>query len=415
MNKVYIILGVVLVALILTSSLLLVTYQSLNIYREMLTSIEKKISDISNETRILTLRISEYQAKLKDLEEKLSSISSVNKTYGIVMYENVTAPEKVYEKVKNSVVFVRCRTIVQTIFGRTYSTSEGSGFVYSEDGYIITNYHVVEGAVEVQVFFIDKSAYKADIIGTDPYGDIAVLKLKDLDRKLEPLILGDSSKLRVGQPVIAIGNPFGLTASLTTGVVSQLGRLLESPGGRYIPNVIQFDAAVNPGNSGGPLLDYSGKVIGITTAIATTTGEFAGIGFAIPSNLVKKAVESIISTGKYEHPWMGIGGVDVDMEIAQLMNLKNAYGFLITTIAKDSPADKAGLKAGTTRTTLSDGRVINIGGDVIIGIDDVTVFGLADLLAYLEEYKRPGDTVTLKIIRSGAEVEVKLTLGSISA
>ncbi|MEM4536346.1 MAG: trypsin-like peptidase domain-containing protein, partial [Nitrososphaerota archaeon] len=302
----------------------------------------------------------------------------------------------------------------ETIFGKTYASSEGSGFVYSPDGYIITNYHVVENAESVQVFFPDRSVYVARIIGVDPYADLAVLKIEPGEKTLNPLAFSDSSKLRVGQPVIAIGNPFGLTATLTAGVISQLNRLLESPGGRGIPGVIQFDAAVNPGNSGGPLLDYSGKVVGVTTAIASTTGEFAGIGFAIPSNIVVRVVKSLIEKGSYEHPWMGIGGIDVNMEVAQLMNLEKAYGLLITAVAKDSPAEKAGLRAGSRMVTLSDGTRINIGGDVIIGVDGIVVFGLADILSYIEEYKRPGDTITLKILRDNREIDIPLTLGSIS-
>ncbi|MEM1976984.1 MAG: PDZ domain-containing protein, partial [Nitrososphaerota archaeon] len=217
-------------------------------------------------------------------------------------------------------------------------------------------------------------------------------------------------------------NPYGFEATLTTGVVSQLGRCVVSPGMRFIPNVIQFDAAVNPGSSGGPLLDYSGKVIGITTAIYAQTGEFSGIGFAIPSNIVAKVAESLIKSGKYQHPWMGIDGVDVNMEVARLMNLPEARGFLITGVASNSPAERAGLRAGASAATISEGSIcgftvysnerIYVGGDVILAVDGLKIFGIADLLAYLEEHKKPGDQITLTIYRDGQLLNLSLTLGA---
>ncbi|MDW7986568.1 MAG: trypsin-like peptidase domain-containing protein [Nitrososphaerota archaeon] len=373
--------------------------------------VELKISEISRKMDDLRSKLSDYEIRLSNIEKNLTSNGSTVQV--IITQQNLSAPEIIYEKVKDSVVLIKARAVVQTIFGKAYTSSEGSGFIYSEAGYIVTNYHVVENAETIQVFLSDRSVYTAEIVGVDAYSDIAVLKINVGEKILHPLVLGDSSKLRVGQPVIAVGNPFGLTYTLTTGVISQLNRLLESPGGRSIPNVVQFDASVNPGSSGGPLLDYSGKVIGVTTAIASTTGEFAGVGFAIPSNTVSRVVKSLIETGKYEHPWMGIGGIDVNMEIAQLMNLQNAYGFLITGVAKDSPAEKAGLRAGDKTVRLSDGTVLNIGGDVIIGVDHIKVFGLSDLLSYIEEYKRPGDQITLKILRGGIEIDVSLILGAI--
>jgi len=410
MNRAYIALTIVIVAALILSAGSLILYQlSINDFNIKLLQLSEKIDDLRS-------RLSNYEYRLTDIEENLSILrSNISSTAVLTLAQhNLTAPEMVYEKVKDSIVLIKSRIVVETIFGKTYASSEGSGFVYSPDGYIITNYHVVENAESVQVFFPDRSVYVARIIGVDPYADLAVLKIEPGEKTLNPLAFSDSSKLRVGQPVIAIGNPFGLTATLTAGVISQLNRLLESPGGRGIPGVIQFDAAVNPGNSGGPLLDYSGKVVGVTTAIASTTGEFAGIGFAIPSNIVVRVVKSLIEKGSYEHPWMGIGGIDVNMEVAQLMNLEKAYGLLITAVAKDSPAEKAGLRAGSRVITLSDGTRINIGGDVIIGVDGIVVFGLADILSYIEEYKRPGDTITLKILRDNREIDIPLTLGSIS-
>jgi S1-C subfamily serine protease len=410
MDRAYVVLSVVVAAALILS------IGSFLLYQLSINEVSLKLSQLSGKIDDLKAKLSNYEYRVLHVEENLSNLSSnlTSKSILTIAQYNLTAPETVYEKVKDSVVLIKSRIIVETIFGKTYTSAEGSGFVYSPDGYIITNYHVVENAESIQVFFPDRSIYTASIVGVDPHADLAVLKIEPGGKILHPLSFSDSSKLRVGQPVIAVGNPFGLTATLTTGVISQLNRLLESPGGRGIPGVIQFDAAVNPGSSGGPLLDYSGRVIGVTTAIASTTGEFAGIGFAIPSNIVLRVVKSLIEKGKYEHPWMGIGGIDVNMEIAQLMNLEKAYGLLVTAIARDSPAEKAGLRAGTRTVTLSDGTRVNIGGDVIIGVDSIVVFGLADLLSYIEEYKRPGDTITLRILRENREMHLNLTLGAIS-
>jgi len=365
-------------------------------------------------------RLKELHSALLKLQDELkilrSNISQQSSQQQVTVYRNLTAPEIVYEKVKDSVVLIKATIRVRTLLGEYYASSQGSGFVYDSLGHIVTNYHVIEGAIGVEVFFPDRSSFKAEIVGSDPYADLAVLKIDPGNKTLKPLILGNSSRLRVGQPVIAIGNPYGFAASLTSGVISQLKRCIPSPEERLIPNVIQFDAAVNPGSSGGPLLDYSGRVIGVTTAIYSETGEFAGIGFAIPSNTVARVVRSIIETGRYQHPWIGMAGIDVNMEIARIMGLPEARGFLITEIAEGSPAEKAGLRAGTRTVSIRvDGRIkeIRIGGDVILAVDGVKIFGIADLLAYLEDYKRPGDAITLTVYREGKLVDVNLTLGAI--
>lgn len=380
--------------------------------------MSQQISDLNAKVTGLGEELTRVLAELRILRANMSQQSQRI----VIVQQNLTSPELVYERVKDSVVMIKARVLVETVFGQRYASSQGSGFVYNAAGYIVTNYHVVEGAVDVEIFFPDKSAYKATIIGSDPYADIAVLKIDPGDKVLYPLELANSSLLRVGQPVIAIGNPYGFEATLTTGVVSQLGRCIVSPGMRLIPSVIQFDAAVNPGSSGGPLLDYSGRVIGITTAIYAQTGEFSGIGFAIPSNIVARVVESLIRTGKYQHPWMGIDGVDVNMEIARLMNLPEARGFLITGVASNSPAERAGLRAGASAATISEGSVcgftvysnerIYVGGDVILAVDGIKIFGIADLLTYLEEHKKPGDQITLTVYRDGRLLNLSLTLGA---
>ena len=394
-----------LISLLSLSGILFIYYQ-VNALNLTLAQDRERLKELHN-------AVLKLQDELRTLR---SNISQQVFQQQVTVYRNLTAPELVYEKVKDSVVLIKATTRVRTILGEYYASSQGSGFVYDSLGHIVTNYHVIEDAVGVEVFFPDRSSFKAEIVGSDPYADLAVLEIDPGNKTLKPLILGNSSSLRVGQPVIAIGNPYGFAASLTSGVISQLKRCIPSPEGRLIPNVIQFDAAVNPGSSGGPLLDYSGRIIGVTTAIYSETGEFAGIGFAIPSNTVAKVVRSIIETGRYQHPWIGIAGVDVNMEIARIMGLPEARGFLITEVAEGSPAEKAGLRAGTKRVSIRvDGRVreVKVGGDVILAVDEVEIFGIADLLAYLEEHKRPGDAITLSVYRNGEVVKVNLTLGAI--
>jgi S1-C subfamily serine protease len=409
----------VLVAIALSLSILslvgVVLFYQLTVYQS---EIGRQISALEAKITGLEEELARVRADLRMLRANLSQQAQ----QVVIVQQNITSPEIVYEKVKDSVVMIKARVVVETTFGQRYASSQGSGFVYDAAGYMVTNYHVVEDAIEVEVFFPDKSVYEAALIGSDPYADLAVLKIDPGGKVLYPLELANSSLLRVGQPVIAIGNPYGFEATLTTGVVSQLGRCIVSPGMRFVPNVIQFDAAVNPGSSGGPLLDYSGRVIGVTTAIYAQTGEFSGIGFAIPSNIVARVVESLIKTGKYQHPWMGIDGVDVNMEIARLMNLPEARGFLVTGAAKNSPAERAGLRPGASAATISEGSIcgftvysnekIYVGGDVILAVDGVKIFGIADLLAYLEEHKKPGDQVTLTIYRDGQLANISLTLGA---
>ncbi|MDW3630419.1 MAG: trypsin-like peptidase domain-containing protein [Nitrososphaeraceae archaeon] len=300
----------------------------------------------------------------------------------------------------------------------------GSGFLYDKDGHIITNNHVVafnEGNNNYLVTFSNGNSYQAKLIGHDPYSDLAVLKLDPIDIVLSPIPLGNSSSLRVGDTVAAIGNPFGLSGSLTVGIVSGLGRLLPSTEGSTspfsqfamnfnIPDIIQTDAAINPGNSGGPLLNLKGEVIGINSAIFSNTGVNAGIGFAVPSNTVKKVVQSIISSGKYLHPYLGVVGMDITPQLAKIFGLKESKGFLITDITPGSPAAKSGkLQKGTT-TYNQRGEIIDSDGDIIVAIDDKEVRKIDDILTYLEREKEVGDTVTLKILRNDKLENVEIVL-----
>ena len=313
---------------------------------------------------------------------------------------------EIFEKTEASVVQVN----VRAADGRIMPGNMGSGFVYSDDGYIITNNHVIDNAKKVTVTFLDGESYIAQIIGTDSDLDLAVLKVQTGSTYLQPIPIGDSSQLKVGQEIAAIGNPFGLSGSMTSGIISQMGRLLPQDSGYSIPDVIQTDAAINPGNSGGPLLNMKGEVVGINTAIQSATGEFTGVGFAVPSNTVKKVIPVLIEDGIFHHPWMGISGSDVDPELAKVRELNSSKGFLIATVIEGSPADDAGLQ-GVTDTKEIDGREYPLDGDIILKIDDVVVRKISDILVYLQREKSIGDEMIMTINRDGILIEKVLVLG----
>jgi len=286
----------------------------------------------------------------------------------------------------------------------------GSGFVYDILGHTITNAHVIENATKVTVTFLDGNQYNAEIIGSDKFTDIAVIKVNEKPRLLNPLDIGDSSVLLVGEQVAAIGNPFGLSGSMTSGIVSQLGRLLFSPdNGFSIPDVIQTDAAINPGNSGGPLLSMAGQVMGINTAIQSGTGQSAGIGFAVPSNTILKVVPVLIEEGKYSHPWIGISGKDIDPELAKVRDLDQSKGFLIITVVPGSPAEIAGLK-GVSEIKLIGDKEYPADGDIIISVDGKEVRKISDILIHLQEEKSVGDEMILGILRDGEVMHIILVL-----
>ncbi len=287
----------------------------------------------------------------------------------------------------------------------------GSGFVFDKKGHIITNAHVVKDANKVTVTFLDGRSYNAEIIGTDEYTDIAVIKVNADLALLNPLSIGDSSNLKVGEGIAAIGNPFGLSGSMTSGIISQLGRLLPSgtDPAYNIPDVIQTDAAINPGNSGGPLLNMRGEIVGINTAIQSTTGSNTGVGFAIPSQTVAKIVPTLIENGEYKHPWIGISGRDIDPDMAKVLNLKDAVGFLVITVVEDSPAFNTGL-IGSNKTINVEGVNYPIGGDVILVVDDIEVRKIDDILIHLQRAKSVGDEMILEILRDGRTTSVTIVL-----
>jgi 2-alkenal reductase len=290
--------------------------------------------------------------------------------------------------------------------------------VWDKDGHIVTNNHVVsEGGATpnlILVTFKDGTRAKAEIVGRDPQSDLAVIKVDVPSEILKPVKLGDSDALKVGQRVEAIGNPFGYEQgwTMTEGIISALGRTLPTANSPFsIPQVIQTDAAINPGNSGGPLLDDSGRVIGVNSAIKSEVRANAGIGFAIPANLVKRVVPALISTGKFEHPWVGISGTTLTSDLAQAMGLPPSQrGALIINVVGESPADKAGLR-GSSKEVKVLGMTEKVGGDVIVAADGHPVTKMGDLLVYLEEHKSPGDTIDLTVLRDGKEKHISLTLG----
>ena len=313
---------------------------------------------------------------------------------------------ELFEKSESGVV----RIDVDKINSSRETGSLGSGFVFDDLGHIITNAHVVESASSVTITFLDGSQYNAQIIGLDKFTDIAVIKVEEKPRYLHPLQMGDSSTLKVGEQVAAIGNPFGLSGSMTSGIVSQIGRLLPSQDtGFSIPNVIQTDAAINPGNSGGPLLNMAGKVMGINTAIQSGTGQSAGIGFAVPSNTILKVVPVLIEEGKYSHPWIGISGKDIDPELAKVRDLDQSKGFLIVTVVPGSPAEIAGLK-GVSEIKIIGDKEYPADGDIIISVDGKEVRKISDILIHLQEEKSVGDEMILGILRDGEVMHIILAL-----
>ena len=289
---------------------------------------------------------------------------------------------------------------------------EGSGFVWSEEGYVVTNHHVIAGAARLTVVFADGSEFEAEVLGSDPDSDLAVLKIEVPADGLKAVSIGDSDQLRVGQLALAIGNPFGQEFTMTRGIVSALGRAIQSgTGGFANPEVIQTDAPINPGNSGGPLLDRHGNVIGINSQIISNSGANAGVGFAVPINTARRVVPELIASGTYEYAYIGITGQSLRPDLAEANGLpENTRGVLVVRVAEGGPAQNAGI-LGSSRSKQLEGVEHPIGGDVITGIDGTRVEGITDLIAYLVENNKPGDHVRLDVLREGREQErVEITL-----
>jgi S1-C subfamily serine protease len=322
---------------------------------------------------------------------------------------------QVYERIGRGVVNITNRSYGYDFFFRPVpQEGTGSGFVYDTEGHIITNYHVIEGAEELFVTLADETTIPAEVVGTDPSNDLAVIKVDISPDLLQTIPLGDSEQLRVGKFVIAIGNPFGLEQTLTVGVVSALGRVIESPDERFIGEIIQTDAAINPGNSGGPLLDLSGRVVGVNTAIFSPSQASAGIGFAVPVNTVRRVVPELIARGYYPHPWLGISQWPLTPERAEIlrqagMEVPVEEGLLIVETAPGSPASEAGLLGGQEQVRL--GRVlVLVGGDVLTNINGEPIRSDRDLVLYLDTKTQIGQTIEVTIWRDGKELTVPVTL-----
>jgi len=375
---------------------------------------------ITTQTREIT-KINEQPDVLKPkiVDDSSPSIQPKLEYAAISDNPNQKSPLTIlFKNVENSVVQITSKVSVvnrNIIINGSPLESEssrlGSGFVYDTNGRIITNNHVVDGAQTVDVRFVDGNIYSAKVIGTDPFNDIAVLQITDdfTDESVIPLPLANSDELEVGQQIVAIGNPFGLSDTMTTGIISQVGRLLPNREAGYsIAGVIQTDAAINPGNSGGPMLNLNGQVIGINTAIQSTTGEFSGIGFAVPSNTIKRIVPALIEKGHYENPWLGVSGTSLTPDLSKQLGMeKNYHGVMVTGVVKDRPAQKAGLKEAVYNAE----KELR-GADVIIQLDGKEIRDIDDLILYLAQNKSVGDSVVLKVNRDGQIIDLTAELAA---
>jgi S1-C subfamily serine protease len=363
-------------------------------------------------------KVDNLQNQVTTLQQQLSQVQSTQN----VDYQNVTvvsgdniSVSQLYTQVEDSVVVIRGMILSQyDFFGQAYySQVQGSGFVYNFEGQnvIVTNYHVINGAVNITVTFANGNAYAATAFGSDPYAELGVLSVDAPQEEFVPIEIVHSTSLQVGDPVIVVGTPYGLTGSMSVGYVSALGRTLsaETTGGYVIANVIQTTAALNPGNSGGPVLNYKGQVVGIATAIVADS---QGLGFAIPSDTILREIGDLINTGSYNyHPWLGASGTDMSYEIAEAMDTNVTYGWLIAQVTSGGPSANAGLQVGTEQAIVADMQ-ITIGGDIIIAINGTRITGIDDMSAYLEEYTLPGQTVNFTVVRDKQTIFVPLELGS---
>ena len=323
-----------------------------------------------------------------------------------------TSTSKIFKDVQASVVQItRENKQAPDSPGDENVTSLGSGFVFDKEGRIITNHHVVQDSKSVDVTFIDGNRYVASVIGSDPFNDVAVIKItQNISEKLRPLILGNSSVVEVGDQVIAIGNPYGLAGSMSLGIVSQKGRLISTEGSAFsIPSVIQTDALINPGNSGGPLLNIQEEVIGMNTAgVLSDSGGFSGIGLAVPSNTISKIVPVLNSNGNYTHPWLGVSASTLTSKLTEnFENLSRDFkGVYVDSITKNGPADKAGLRGSTT-----DQYGDKHGTDIITAVDNHNVTYMEDLVSYLDENKKPGEKLNLTVLRNQSYLDIGVLLG----
>ncbi len=355
------------------------------------------------------------QNQISSLQQQVTGLQSLLNAAGSnisITYDSNSSLAQIYAQVKDSVVVVQGYTVQYDFFGRAfYSGVQGSGFVYNYNGkmIVITNNHVIEGTVNDTVTFANGDAYTATVLGADPYADLAALQTSAPATEYKPLEIASSSSLNVGDPLIAVGGPYGLAGSMTTGIVSALGRTISSDTSTSYPiaNVIQTSTPINPGNSGGPLLNYEGQVVGITTAIVSNS---QNLGFAIPSSTILREIGSLVTDGSYnQHPWIGASGIDMTLDIAKALNVNATYGWLVSGVTSNGPADKAGIEGGTKQINVA-GSQVTVGGDIIIAFDETRIRNTDDLSTYLEENTLPGNTINVTVIRNGQTMTLALTL-----
>jgi len=343
----------------------------------------------------IMLHIDKFQIFAQTEDEKKSMLASIS---------------KIFKDVQGSVVQIT-RENKEASPDDENVTSLGSGFVFDKDGRIITNHHVVKDSKNVDVTFINGNRYVANVTGSDPFNDIAVIKItQNISKQLRPLKLGNSSAVEVGDQVIAIGNPYGLAGSMSLGIVSQKGRLISTEGSQFsIPSVIQTDALINPGNSGGPLLNTNEEVIGMNSAgVLSDSGSFSGIGLAVPSNTISRIVPILISKGNYTHPWLGVSASTLTSKLTEnFENLSRDFkGIYVDSIIKDGPADDAGLLGSNT-----DQYGDKHGNDIITGVDDKNVTYMEDMVSYIDENKQPGEKLILTVFRNQSYLDIPVVLG----
>ena len=363
--------------------------------------------------------VDDLQNQVTSLQEQLAQLQSTqnqnSQNTTVLTEEGNVSVSELYAQVEDSVVVIRGMVFSgYSIFGRhVYSQIQGSGFIYNFTGeaVVVTNNHVISDTINITVTFSNGNAYPAEVLGLDPYAELAVLSVDAPENEYVPLEIASLSNLRVGDPVMVVGTPYGLAGSMSTGFVSALGRTLtaEATGGYVIANVIQTTAPLNPGNSGGPVLNYQGQVVGIATAIVEDS---QGLGFAIPSNTILREISDLVSKGSYNnHPWLGVSGTDMSYEIAVEMGVDVTYGWLIASVTSGGPADDAGLQGGTEQIQINNELVV-VGGDIIIAINGARITSIDDISAYLEEYTLPGETINITIIRDNQTENVVLELES---
>jgi S1-C subfamily serine protease len=345
-------------------------------------NLRSDYATIQDQQSSLQVQLYESQQEIQRLSQQLTIADYINLTHTLPI-------PQIFQLLNESIVLIQ--TKISSGF-ELVDYAQGSGFVYDTNGHIITNDHVVQDADEISVTFTTGTREKATLLGRDPYSDIAVLQVNLPPETLHPVVLGNSSTLIVGEPVVAIGNPFGLSGTITAGIVSQVGRDLSAPGGYRIIDVIQIDAAINPGNSGGPLVNIWGEVVGMNTAIISGS---TGVGFAIASDTIRREIQALITTGSYIHPWLGITGSDLDVDTAESLGLNITHGIHITEVIAGGPAAVGGMHVN----------------DVLVTIDDTPIRNFNDLSVYLERYTHPMSQVTITVFRNQQQMNLQIVLG----